>query len=129
MLGDAYLRANKPADAAKAYQTAIKLEPVRSSLIRMSLGRALLASGDAKGALKVLQQGISYDQRSPDGYEALAMAYGQLGKEGEALLATAEMNYYSGQLREAKMFALRAQARLPQTSPEWRRAQDIVSQK
>ncbi len=125
-LGDALLRANKPKEAAKAYGQAIKLTPGRSSLVRISQGRALLAAGDTDAAIKTLETGISYDARSADGYAALAQAYGSVGRIGEADLATAEMNYYRGQFKEAQKFAIRAQSRLPNGSPEWLRAEDII---
>jgi predicted Zn-dependent protease len=125
-LGDAYLRGNKPKDAAKAYGQAIKLTSGKSSLIRISQGRAFLAAGDIEDAIKALETGISYDTRSADGYGALAQAYGAVGRIGEAELATAEMNYNTGQFKEAQKFAIRAQTKLPNGSPEWLRAQDII---
>jgi predicted Zn-dependent protease len=125
-LGDAYLRGNKPKDAAKAYGQSIKMTAGKSSLMRISQGRALLAAGDTEAAIKALETGISYDTRSADGYGALAQAYGAVGRIGEAELATAEMNYNSGQFKEAQKFAIRAQSKLPNGSPEWLRAQDII---
>jgi predicted Zn-dependent protease len=125
-LGDSYLRGNKPNDAAKAYGQAIKLTGGKSSLIRISQGRAFLAAGDNDAAIKALETGISYDTRSAEGYGALAQAYGAAGRIGEAELATAEMNYNIGQFQEAQKFAIRAQTKLPEGSPEWRRAQDII---
>ena len=125
-LGDAYVRANKPNDAAKVYGQALKLTPGRSSLIRIAQGRALLAAGETEAAIKALETGISYDTRSADGYGALAQAYGAVGRIGEAELATAEMNYNIGQFKEAQKFAIRAQTKLPNGSPDWMRAQDII---
>jgi predicted Zn-dependent protease len=81
-LGDAYLRANKPTDAAKAYGQSIKMTAGKSSLMRISQGRALLAAGDTEAAIKALETGISYDTRSADGYGALAQAYGAVGRIG-----------------------------------------------
>jgi predicted Zn-dependent protease len=125
-LGDAYLRSNKPIEAAKAYAQSIKLTKGRSNLMRISEGRALLAAGKTDEAIKALETGISYDTRSAEGYGALAQAYGAVGRIGEAELATAEMNYNSGQFKEAQKFAIRAQSKLPNGSPEWLRAQDII---
>ncbi len=125
-LGDAYLRGNKANEAAKAYGSAIKLTSGKSSLIRISQGRAFLAAGETEAAIKAIETGISYDTRSADGYGALAQAYGAVGRIGEAELATAEMNYNIGQFQEAKKFAIRAQTKLPNGSPEWLRAQDII---
>ena len=125
--GQALLRANQPAEAVAAFRRAISLEPVRSNLIRMALGRALIATGDANGALDVILEGMRYDDRNPSGYQALAMAYGQLGDATRAELATAEMHYHSGNFPLAKQFAARAQLRLPEGGSDWQRAQDILN--
>ena len=125
-LGDAYLRGNKPKEAAKAYSQSIKMTSGKSSLMRISQGRALLAAGETETAIKALETGISYDTRSADGYAALAQAYSAVGRIGEAELATAEMNYNIGNFKEAQKFAIRAQNKLPNGSPEWLRAQDII---
>jgi predicted Zn-dependent protease len=129
LLGEALLRGNQPKRAAEAYGQAIKLSSGRASLVRMAQGRALLAAGDAEGALNILQTAIRYDDQNAQAFGTMAQAYGQLGRTGEAELATAEMHFTTGRLREAQTFALRAQSRLPQSSPEWRRAQDIISTK
>lgn len=125
-LGDAWLRGNKAKEAAAAYSKAISLSGGRSSLIRISQGRAFLAAGEIEAAVKALETGISYDTRSADGYGALAQAYAAVGRIGEAELATAEMNFNMGQFKEAQKFAIRAQTRLANGSPEWLRAQDII---
>ena len=43
--GEILLKQNKASDAAKAFQKANALDPRKSSLIRMSYGRALMLSG------------------------------------------------------------------------------------
>ena len=50
-----------------------------------------------------------------------------LGNVPEAELATAEGYFHAGNFREAKGFAARAQQRLPNGSPGWLRAQDIIN--
>jgi predicted Zn-dependent protease len=37
------------------------------------------------------------------------------------------MHFIQGARREAQVFAIRAQQKLPAGTPEWRRAQDIIS--
>jgi predicted Zn-dependent protease len=56
----------------------------------------------------------------------LAEAYDKQGEDGLARLATAEYNYNIGNLRDARVFAMRAREKLDRSSPEWRRATDIV---
>jgi predicted Zn-dependent protease len=43
-----------------------------------------------------------------------------------ARLATAEQNFYLGQMTDARVFAVRARELLKKDSPEWRRANDII---
>lgn len=128
--GDALVRANRPDQAVDAYSRAIKLDPSRSAIIQISMGQALIATGDRKSlekATNVLQQALSRDKENPSGYQYLAQAYGQLGRVGEADLAIADQNFYLGKYFDAQVFAARAQQRLKRGSPAWVRAQDIIN--
>jgi predicted Zn-dependent protease len=130
--GDALVRANRPAEAAEAYARAIKLDGSRSGILQISLGQALLASGDASSAQKavsVLKQGLARDKENATGYEYLARAYGQLGQVGEADLAIADQQFYLGKYFDARVFATRAQKNLQPGTPSWVRAQDIINYK
>ncbi|MBY0420938.1 MAG: hypothetical protein K2Q06_01455, partial [Parvularculaceae bacterium] len=60
------------------------------------------------------------------GWFELARAYGGLGEEPLANLATAESRYHVGQRAEAGQFARRAMEGLVKNTPEWRRANDIL---
>lgn len=128
--GEALMRANQPAEAAKSFSRALQLDPNRSANIQVAYGQALVATGkpdQLKSAVTQLRQGLERDREYTNGYQALAQAYGQLGQIGEAELATAEGHYYSGNYKDAMIFAARAQQRLPNGSPAWVRAQDIIS--
>jgi predicted Zn-dependent protease len=128
--GEVLMRANRPAEAAKAFASAVKLDPNRSGILQVAYGQALLATGkpDAlKQATTALRQGLDRDKEYINGYKFLAQAYGQSGSIGEAELATAEGHYYAGKYKDAMIFAARAQQRLPKGSPAWIRAQDIIS--
>lgn len=128
--GEVLMRANRPAEAATAFSTAVKLDTNRSGILQVAYGQALLATGkpDAlKQATTALRQGLDRDKEYINGYKFLAQAYGQSGAIGEAELATAEGHYYAGNYKDAMIFAARAQQRLPQGSPAWIRAQDIIS--
>ncbi len=124
--GEILLKSNKPADAAKAFRTAMKLDPGKNSTIQVALGQALMLSGDAKGAVKILTEALRKDRSNGLGYEFLARAYNELGQINEAELATAEMHFYNGNRNEAKIFAGRAQKGLKKGSPSWIRASDIL---
>jgi predicted Zn-dependent protease len=128
--GDILMKANKPSDAAASYATAIQLDPVKSGILRISYGQALVAAGDPKSLKKAvvsINQGLDKDRENPTGYEYLARAYGQLGEVPEAELATAEGHFYSGNYQDAKIFAARAQQKMKRGSPGWIRAQDIIN--
>jgi predicted Zn-dependent protease len=127
--GDILVKLNKPAEAAKAYQRAMKLDPERSSLIQVGYGQSLLLSGDAEGAKLALKTALARDKDNFLGYQFLAQAYGQLGDIANAELSTAEMHYYGGNLQEAKIFAARAQKKFKTGEPGWLRAEDIMTQK
>lgn len=130
--GDILMKANKPRDAAEAYARAVKLDPVKSGILPISLGQALIASGDPASlnkAVTVVSQGIARDRENSAGYRLLAQAYGQLGQIPQADLATAEAHYYSGNYKDARIFAARAQQKLKTGEPGWVRAQDIINYK
>ncbi len=132
MRGEVLLKANDAAGAAKAFQKAASLDPRKSPLLRMSYGRAMMLTGakaNMPTAIKEIKAGIASDPEFPGGYGYLAQAYGQQGDMALADLATADMNYYSGKLQQAQIFAIRAQKQMKPRSPEWLRAQDIINAK
>ncbi len=128
--GDILLKLNKPADAAAAYNRAAKLSRSRSTMLSIARGQALIASGDKSAiatGVKVLAAGLAKDRENPVAYRFLSQGYGALGEIGQAELAAAEGNFYSGNFREAKIFAARAQTKMKTGSPSWIRAQDIIN--
>lgn len=132
MRGEILLKANDAAGAAKAFQKATSLDPRKSPLLRMNYGRALMLTGSKARmptAIKEIKAGIASDPEFPGGYAYLAQAYGQSGDMALADLATADLNYYSGNLQQAKIFAIRAQKKMKSGSPDWLRAQDIINAK
>ncbi|TKT79207.1 M48 family metalloprotease [Aquamicrobium sp. LC103] len=132
MRGEILIKANRPAEAAQSFARALSLDPNRSGIIQIGYGQALLATGQPdqiRKAVSELQTGLSKAREFAAGYRYLAQAHGQLGDIAQAELATAEGHYYSGSIRDAKIFAARAQQKLPQGSPGWLKAQDIINQK
>lgn len=132
MMGEVLIKANNPEAAAKAFQRAVSLDTRKSPLLRMSYGRALMLTGNKTNmpaAIRELKAGIAADPEFPGGYGFLAQAYGQSGDMARADLATADMNYYSGNLQQAQIFAIRAQKQLKRGTPDWLRAQDIINAK
>lgn len=130
--GDILMKSNKPAAAAEAYSTAVRLDTAKSGILPIALGQTYLAVGtpDAlKKAVVEIRKGLDRDRENASGYRYLAQAYGMLGDVADADLATADGHYYSGAYQDAKIFAMRAQMKLQRGSPGWVRAQDIINYK
>ncbi|MER8389099.1 M48 family metalloprotease [Mesorhizobium sp. M0166] len=128
--GDILMKANRPKDAADAYAKAVSLDPARSGLLPVSYGQALMAIGtqdSLKKAVAQINTGLGRDRENADGYRYLAQAYGELGNIPAAELATAEGHFYSGDYKNAKIFAMRAQQTMKRGEPGWLRAQDIIN--
>lgn len=130
MRGEILIKAGRPAEAAQSFATAMRLDPNRSGIIQIGYGQALMATGTQENLRKAvveLQTGLSREKEYGTGYRYLAQAHAQLGDVAQAELATADGHFYSGNYRDAKIFAARAQQKLPNGSPGWLRAQDIIN--
>jgi len=130
--GDILLRGNQPQKAAEAYARAMELDPVKSGILPIAYGQALIATGKpeaAKQAVSLIREGLSRDKENFNGYAYLAQAYNQLGEVADAELATAEGYFYGGNYQQAKIFAMRAQKQFKRGEPAWVRAQDIINYK
>ena len=77
-------------------------------------------------AILHLKQALTEDHDEPLAWRLLAQAYDAKHMPGQARLAEAEYNYSIGDFNDAKAFAMRAREFLPQNTPDWRRATDIV---
>lgn len=126
--GEMLLRAQDANGAVSAFSRAVQLTRGNSPTMQVALGHALvLAGGEAnlRRAIGELEVAITLDPANPRAYQHLAMAYGRLGADGEAELATAEANFHAGRYDEARRFAARAKRRFEQGAPQWLRADDI----
>ena len=118
-------------EAVEQYRNSTKLAP-GEPLLKAGLGRALLAldtDASNREALKVLESVRRVDARDAAAMRDLAVAYDRAGKPGMASLATAERLALRGSIKDAALFANRAAAQLPEGSPGWLRAQDILNLK
>jgi predicted Zn-dependent protease len=79
-------------------------------------------------ALGYLQSSVKIDPENPITFYQLAIAYGQLNNIAMAELATAEYYESIGSMRDARGHAAKAQRMLKEGSPEWLRAQDIMTE-
>ncbi len=129
--GQVLLETGKPKDALGPLRKAVSLAP-RENLIKVLLGQALVAIGsrsDANEAVRLLSAAVINYPDLPGGYHALARAYAMQDNIPMAQLATAQGLFIEGDIKGAKIQAIRAQAKLKRGTPAWLRADDIVSYK
>ena len=130
MRGEILMKAGRPVEASEAFALAMRHDSRKSGIIQIGYGQALMASNRpdlARKAVSELQAGLSRAKEYAAGYRYLAQAHAQLGDVAEAELATAEGHFHSGNQREARIFAARAQQKLARGTPSWLRAQDIIN--
>ena len=111
--------------AADAYAKAVSMAPDQA-LILAGQGRALLAAGQTESALQPLKKARDMDFKNITLLHDLALVYAKLENQGMASLITAERFALKGNLKDARRHAKKAEALLPQGSPPWQRAQDIL---
>jgi predicted Zn-dependent protease len=98
-------------------------------LIRVALAEALIGAQDnalLPEAVTLLRKGL-VEEESSEGLRQLANAHFRMGDEPQAYLSSARATLLEGKLQEAKRFAKRAQALFPEGSPNWVKADDILS--
>ena len=118
----------RAAEAEAPQRRSVALKP-EAPLLRINLGQTLIALDDkakvAEGVTE-LKTALTREEDNPVAWRLLAEAYDKQGQDGLARLATAEYNFNVGDLRQARVFAMRAREMLNKGTPEWRRATDIV---
>ena len=126
--GQVLFEDGKIKESEAPYRKAVELKP-NAPLLRILLGQTLASEEDKsklEDAIAQLKRAIDFENDNPDAWQFLARAYDEKGDAGMARLATAEQNYALGQLKDARVFAMRAREMLPKNTPQWRRATDIV---
>ncbi len=126
--GQALFESAHTVQAQAAYAKAVELKP-DASLLRVLLAQAILGQDDGKKAdlaIPHLKRALALEGDNPFAWQLLSQAYDAKGQGGAARLAAAEARYAVGDMREARIFAMRAREALDKNTPEWRRATDIV---
>ncbi len=128
--GDLLMRAGRASEAIPALRQAIKLDP-SASLIRVQLADALQQSqGDAAitESIALLRKSLIDDENSR-AFRLLANNYYKQGKRAEADAMIAQAFFLEGNVKEAQLFAKRAQTKLRSGTPEWLKNDDIINYK
>ena len=115
-------------EAIAPNRRAVELLP-NNALLRVGLGRALLASGEPakiQESTDELKRATLLEPDNGFAWFELARAYAELGDEAKANLATAESRFHAGAKPDANQFARRALPGLQRGTPEWRQAMDII---
>ena len=126
--GDFLMRTGRAKEAVVPLRQALKLAG-DAPLISVRLAQALISAEDAKGideAITLARRSLIEDP-NPQAFRILASGFGRKGQTPEADLAIAEAHFLEGDLKQAQIFAKRAQRGLKNGSPESLRAGDIVN--
>lgn len=126
--GQILFESRRFSEAVSAYARAVDLAQ-REALILASYGAALLAlesDTNNRAALDVLERAYAREPANPRLLINLAQAYARTGNTGMASAVTAERYALRGDLETAAIHAQRAVGQLPNGSPGWLRAQDIL---
>ncbi|WP_374468426.1 M48 family metalloprotease [Phenylobacterium sp.] len=126
--GQVLFEFGRAAEAESPQRRSVELKP-DAPLLRVNLGQTLIALNDkakVQEGVAEIRKALTQEEDNAVAWRLLAEAYDKQDEDGLARLATAEYNYYVGDMRQARIFAMRAREMLDKTSPQWRRATDIV---
>jgi len=127
--GEALLENGRAAEALAPVRKALELLP-KNGLIQILAAQALIDTekpANATEAVKLLRQAQRSEGDTPQTYMLLARAYAQTGDIARAELATAESALLRGDKKLALEKAKSAQARFKTGTPEWIRANDVLT--
>jgi predicted Zn-dependent protease len=126
--GQIYVSMARPREGIPDYQKAVDLRP-GAPLLRQELATAQLGTDDpslAGDALRNLKVALLAEHDDMFTWYETAQAYSTLKNEPMANLSTAELYFNGGDMQKALVFATRARGKLPQGTPDWQRANDII---
>ena len=127
--GQALIESGRPSEALEPIRKAMKLLP-NSGLIQILMAQALIGTNNknnAKEAVSLLKKAQRTENDMPVLYQYLGMAYGKMGDIPRAELATAEFAMLRGDRKLALDKANAAQKLFKTGTPEWTRANDILT--
>jgi predicted Zn-dependent protease len=122
--------AGKHRDSIVSMRKALQLVGGNAPLMQVDLAQAMLGTEDAAmldEAINLLRRANVADEDNSTGHHQLARALYRKGQLPQADLATAQAHFVEGNVKQAQIFAKRAQPKLRQGTPEWLRAEDIIT--
>lgn len=128
--GDLLMRAGRTREAIPFLRQALKLDP-GASLIRVQLAGALQedqSEAAVNESVALLRKSLIEDENSR-AFRLLANSYYKQGKRPEADAMIAQAYFLEGDLKQAQLFAKRAQTKLRSGTPEWLKNDDIINYK
>ncbi|HSZ52770.1 MAG TPA: M48 family metalloprotease [Caulobacteraceae bacterium] len=126
--GQVLFESGRTKESEPAHRRSVELDP-DAPLLQVNLAQTLIAEGAAPKydeAILHIRRSLGVEPDNPLAWRLLSEAYDGKGDEGMAHLASAEQNFYLGQLLQARTFAYNARELLQKGTPEWRRATDII---
>ena len=115
-------------DSIAPAERALTLRP-NAPLFQLALAQALLEQGqpkDVSRSVDLLKSALQKENDNGAVWYYLSQAYGKQGKDALAKYAVAEQAFSAGDMQRAMSFAERAQRDMKTSSPQYRRAADIV---
>ncbi|MGD9784303.1 MAG: M48 family metalloprotease [Hyphomicrobiaceae bacterium] len=128
--GDLLMRSGRAKQAIGPLRKAIALTD-SPTLMQIELATALQSLGDDTAiaeSVSLLRKALIEDA-NPTGHRLLATAYYKQGKLPQADAETAQAYFLEGNVKQAQIFARRAQRQLRKGTPEWLRSDDIINYK
>ena len=126
--GQTLMESSRAVEAETPFRKAVELRP-DAPLLRLWLGQDLIFENNPAKldeAIATLNRALLGEPDDPIPWQYLSQAYDAKGQEGMARLATAEQDFHLGQMKDARIFAMRARGFLRRGTTEWNRATDIV---
>lgn len=127
--GQALLEAGRPDQAIEPLRKAATLSS-GAVPVQVMLGHALLSSNNPKNvdqAISILNRVTQRESDNAEAFQYLSMAYGKKGNQPQAMINAAQALMLTGKFVEARTQADRVKKLVPERSPIWLKADDIMT--
>lgn len=127
--GQALLEAGRADQAIEPLRRATALAP-GATPVQVMLGHALLTSNNPRNvdqAITILNRVTQKESDNAEAFQYLAMAYEKKGNQPQAMISAAQGLMLMGRFVEARTQADRVKKLVPERSPIWLKADDIMN--